>query len=178
MRALITRKTLNEWEFLAEYDAGGDPKYPYAVYVYKNGEPYDTYDEYCVPKYMSKFNERHFDNFCKKFARDEKYRQKYMRAKPPRISSDANGEFLEVGDFIKFPTGEVCKILEESDGYLYFGATHPFWLGRDDIIPGDIGLFMLSEQNGVGIVRCSDVEQEEVSAMKVAYVRVSKDGMR
>lgn len=77
------RSTLNEiikrdFKFVIELDAGGEGT-EYICWVYtKYGECFYKNDGHTqVRKYFKKLDNKYINNFCNKFATDNKYRESY-----------------------------------------------------------------------------------------------------
>lgn len=78
MRANVKEIKKNGYEFVLEYDTGGDGA-EYTCWVYKNGKEVFDNNGYQVRKcFGEKFNYNHYRNFANKFATDEQYRKTFM----------------------------------------------------------------------------------------------------
>ena len=79
MRYEIDKFKSNNYTFITEIDHGGDPEFPYTVWVYYNNKPLLTAEDYQVRRdFGSNASIIHIHNFCKKFSTDEKYRNDFI----------------------------------------------------------------------------------------------------
>lgn len=79
MRVEAGKYQFFDYKFVLEFDTGGDPDFPYTVWIYHDDKPLmNNNNEQIRREFPKKFNKRHLENFCKKFASDEAYRNKYM----------------------------------------------------------------------------------------------------
>ena len=73
--------TFGDFKFYLELDTGGDPDFPYTVWIDQksNGQPLLRKDNRQARREFPKnYNKIHMKNFCKKFANNDEYRSQYL----------------------------------------------------------------------------------------------------
>lgn len=71
MRANVTEIELDGFNFVLELDTGGDPDYPYTLWISKDGEGIAN------KAFTKNYSKTHLRNFIKKFVSNEAYRRQY-----------------------------------------------------------------------------------------------------
>ncbi|SFP99464.1 hypothetical protein [Salibacterium halotolerans] len=81
MRADVESWSIKNYKFVMEFDGGGDPNFPFVLWVYKDGNPYFDKNGVQVRKYFKeKYSRRHVNNFCSKFVNSENYRNSMINS--------------------------------------------------------------------------------------------------